>query len=107
MVRRISSRSRPKYWHPRTSSDREDLRREVERCLESDGPSEISQPLPPVNPFGERWDALPDAKRRGLALLAEDYHRVEDFFDRYLATYADLGAFGQPAPHSLTRNLHR
>ncbi len=105
MVRRISSRSRPKYWHPRSSSDREDLRREVERCLESDGPPEISQPLPPVDPFGEWWDDLPDAKRRELALLAEDYHSVEDFFDRYLAKDAGLGAFGETAQEWIARNL--
>ena len=105
MVRRISSRSRPKYWHPRTSSDREDLRREVERCLESDGPSEISQSFPPVDPFGEWWDDLPDAKRRELALLAEDYHSVEDFFSRYLAKDADLGAFGETAQEWIGRNL--
>jgi hypothetical protein len=105
MARQISSRSRPKYWYPRSRSDREELGREVERCLESDGPPERSQPLPPLDPFGEWWDSLPDVKRRELALLAENYDSVEDFFRRYLARDADLGALGETAQEWIARNV--
>ena len=62
MPRRGSSGSRPTYWHPRSASDRDELR-EIERCLESDVEPDVAQPLPPVDPFGEWWDGLPNAKR--------------------------------------------
>ncbi len=58
-----------------------------------------------MDPFGEWWDDLPDTNRRELALLAEDYHSVEDFFSRYLAKDADLGAFGETAQEWIARNL--
>ncbi len=105
MPRRGSSGGRPTYWHPDNSSDRDELRREIERCLESDGPPDVAQPLPPVDPFGEWWDSLPDAKRRELALLAEDYETVEDFFNRYLAKNVDLGLLGDTAQDWITRNM--
>lgn len=105
MARRSLSQSRPKYWHPRNSSDREELRHEIERCLEYDGPPEVAEPLPPVDPLGEWWDSVPDAKRRELALVAEDYRSVEDFFYRHLAKNADLGPSGETAQEWIARNL--
>jgi hypothetical protein len=105
MARRSSSGSRPRYWHPRNPLDREELRQEIARCLESDGPPEVAQPLPPVDPFGEWWDSLPDAKRRELGLLAEDYETAEDFLFRYLAKNVDLGPSGETAQEWITRNL--
>jgi len=102
---RKSLERKPEYWDLNNPADRDEQIREVKEALNSEGPVEAPDPLPPFDPLVDWWDNQPKAAQRELAARAEDFSSLEEFVYKYLGKGKDFCPRGQVARHWINENL--
>ena len=96
---------KPEYWDPHNPTDKEELGRDIERAIESGGPTEETPTMPPFDPLEHWWQSLPESMKNELAARAEDYASLEDFLYKDLGKNMDFGAFGQATRERINKHL--